>query len=92
MNYSILFQSQNDVKVGLNPVSDIKMQTEWTIEFLQQGANHTLNKPLSQLAVSQVLSIPDDTNITILTLVDLWEKDARLQEFAQAIRKAFLPN
>lgn len=92
MNYAKLFQGTNVKIESLNPVATFKTQVDWTMSFLQEVANYTLDPTQKQRAESLVLGTPDGCEISILSVVQLWEKDALLKQFAIALRLATLPN
>ncbi|AKQ32620.1 MULTISPECIES: hypothetical protein [Acinetobacter] len=77
---------------SLNPVASFKTQYDSTMIFLQRVANYTLNSAQSQRAKSLILDTPDGFETTILSVVQLWEKDALLKDFATALKLVALPN
>jgi hypothetical protein len=85
-------RSTNGKMISLNPVATLKTQYDWTMHFLQKVANYSLNAAQNQRAKSLIQGTPEGFEMSVLSVVKLWEKDALLKDFATALKHAALPN
>ncbi|MGQ1469359.1 hypothetical protein ACT4WO_19760 (plasmid) [Acinetobacter baumannii] len=84
--------STKDKIITLNPVASLKTQYDWTMSFLQKIANYYLSSAQYQRAKSLILDTPECFEMSVLSIAQIWEKDAVLKDFAAALKRAALPN
>ena len=73
----------------VNPVAAIKQMPNETIDAL--GANYPLTSEQRLIARLLLLELAQSNEITVLDLVEKWESNLALLEFARAVRRSFLP-
>lgn len=75
----------------VNPVAAIKQMPNETIEMLALGADYSLTSEQRLIARQLSLELAQSNEITVLDLVEKWEFNSALLEFARAVRRSFLP-